>query len=246
MSLQQRLQDADIPFRSEIIKGDCGVFCNTFLDDLFLTKTHYFENGSVPVSNIVGSGHVDYQNIFTWGDFLSRGKRIENAIRLAESNPQYYYDRNEKIGMSYVRVGVDYYIQGGNHRSAVAKFLYFLDNRYTEAIHGVQVVECFIDHEAKSLIEALKESIASAGMNGKITLRINRHTGKRGINKNCVIQQYETSMDFLNTKSKRDIHIENITSEKGKNEIQELIYALNGRRWWSSLFSSNKYAKIIG
>jgi hypothetical protein len=121
-------------------------------------KEHIWErNTSVNVFRIAGSTSSQLTDM-TWLKFLEQNGKMEHNLKLLEDNPRYYIGARKKNPvMSYIQVdGGDYYVnRGGNCRSCIAKFFFFLKG--IVSLHGVEVSHYLIDHEARNIYEALTE-----------------------------------------------------------------------------------------
>ncbi|HAU6733019.1 TPA: hypothetical protein JEL83_002936 [Salmonella enterica subsp. enterica serovar Elisabethville] len=105
----------------------------------FVRRAYWTDSGSVNVFCIRGTDHTDYQGL-TWHEFLHRGRRMDTNIRLLEKNPSYYLGTEvKKPAMHYVSYnGLDWYVSSdGNHRSCLAKFLFY--EQGLTYLHGVSL-----------------------------------------------------------------------------------------------------------
>lgn len=102
---------------------------------------------SVDLSRVIATTHPDYAGS-TWGDLKPRpvGPRAETMKRqslnlsLLEQNPDYYLSRDEKEHWSFYRLGDQYIIETGNHRTIYARF-FLAANGLAPRVHGVSVCD---------------------------------------------------------------------------------------------------------
>jgi hypothetical protein len=243
MTLLERIGERDdIPFKHEKILQ---------FPDLegspFVTEIQFHTNASVPVADIIGSGHTNYVNM-SWIDLLLKGQRTGRYIKMLDTSPDYHYAHNIKASYSFNKIPhVGYFIEDGNNRTAIAKFLFFVDGRYNESIHGVTVNEYFFDEHGIVAFEELQATISAYGYKGKIDALvkqmeiINDDPDNKSLDKH-----YYTRLTVGNTKTNAKFIIENFQDDDGVQKVKRLIHAIKHRKWWSRWFSKNEFAKIIG
>jgi hypothetical protein len=121
------------------------------------------KNESVDLRKVIGTNHPDYSDM-TWGELLPGDPKITEQMECwsrerseAEglmkrgmaclkdlySNPGYYTSTGRKEHWSFSKVGDNYYITEGNHRTVLARFFLHL-NGLPEVIHGVSVTEILV------------------------------------------------------------------------------------------------------
>jgi hypothetical protein len=102
----------------------------------FMTYTHQF-NQNILLRSIVGTAHPDYGDKETWLSMLFNGKRMEKNLSQYLENPKFYENPNRPGKLSYCTLnGSDlYYIENGNHRSTIAKFIFAkAPDKYIEGV----------------------------------------------------------------------------------------------------------------
>lgn len=122
----------------------------------FVRRSYWTDSGSINVFCIRGTDHKDYQGL-TWHEFLHRGRRMDINIRLLEKNPSYYLGTEvKKPAMHYVSYnGLDWYVSSdGNHRSCLAKFLFY--EQGLTYLHGVSLRHYEFDDDLLSVYDALR------------------------------------------------------------------------------------------
>jgi hypothetical protein len=121
--------------------------------------------GSVDLTRVRGTVHSDYSGS-TWLELLptnpddfthleywerlgheGKMKRGWRCLRAMRENPTYYLNEEEKEHWGFYKIGSDYYISEGNHRTVVARFLLALNER-PEIVRGVSVTEFHIQSTA--------------------------------------------------------------------------------------------------
>jgi len=121
----------------------------------FIQEYFWEDQGSVPLGQIVGVSDASCRGL-TWQEFLQRGRRMDLNLVLLEQNPEYYGGSPEKKSLSYLRIddGGYYAYPDGEHRTCIAKFFGFFNQ--VEALQGVTVSLCRLDHEALALFHVLQ------------------------------------------------------------------------------------------
>lgn len=242
MGLRERIQQAgDIPFKDEIILD-----CADLKQNPFLIETRFASNTSIPVSNIIGSSHPNYQGI-SWSNFMAGGKRIESRIKQVDESPEYYYAPGQKDHIGFLKFSNGYFIEAGNHRSVIAKFLFFLDDKYNQYLHGVYVTEYIFDKKGEFLVNDLINTIDSFSYQGIINIAIECiKENKQSVINTEVSSFFHTRITITNSKNNKKIVIKNLQKDKKRQRVQNLITAINQRTWWSRWFSKNEFAKFVG
>lgn len=208
----------------------------------FIIEEFWHDSTSVPVDKIVGTQHPDYIGL-TWEELLHKGKRMHINLPLAEENPDYYYSDVKKLPtMSYNKLGDNYYVAGdGNHRSVIAKFLFFFsDHKYLDE---VSVYEYDIDWIGFNAIERLSESISKKSL--PITLKTVRELVSREDGSGWKRDTYKTTVRLYNHATDSELVFSDIAYTNA-DEIAQLTDAVENRSWFSQWFSSNPYAKFVG
>ena len=134
-----------IPWANKIIESPP---IEEYLIDQFCIETEWKDNTSVNLSLVVGSIHPDYKE-HSWLWLLKHGKRMRENLSLLFSNPQYYFTEDKKLpAMSYLDINNKYYVFiDGNHRTCIAKFLFYLLN-IESVLSGVETYRKVLDIEA--------------------------------------------------------------------------------------------------
>lgn len=124
-----------------------------FLSDLLVpcklppwgAVVEFKEHQTVDLSRVIGT--CEYlDEAATWGDLLGgpkdeapqRLKRLDECVKHLEWNPDYYVDSRGKDDWTFIKVGSDYFIEHGIHRTVVGRC--YLDlTRQPAFVHGVNV-----------------------------------------------------------------------------------------------------------
>lgn len=242
MKLIERINHSNsIPFKHTVIIG-----CNDVKNSPYLIQERFIDNTSVPVSDIIGTCHSNYYGI-TWGDFLLHGQQITSSLANVDTSPEYYYSTEKKDHIGFIKLPNGYFIEEGNHRSAIAKFLFFLDGNYNHSLLGVYVTEHILDTDGKTLVEDLSSIIDKCGFKDIITITLERVPVKNdAANYLKHTNFYCTKLTMFNNKTSSIIVIDGLLKEKSRQKIRDLITAIDKRRWWSHLFSTNEFSKFVG
>ena len=126
--------------------------------------THEEGAGVIDLSKVIGTAHYNYHGN-TWSELLPTNqenyKHLEvflswkeqgrlargwQAMDILERNPDYFISDKVKDNLSYFKVGDEYYINGGNHRTIIGRFLLYLNGR-EEIIKGVNITEVIIPED---------------------------------------------------------------------------------------------------
>lgn len=128
----------------------------------FAVEEYWCGKDSVNVFDVAGTAHPDYQGM-TWLEFLKNGKRMSVNLRLAGTNPDYYFEQELKNPrMYYIRLDGKLYVGGdGNHRTCVARAMFHLlpDGGWRTNLHGVDVREYKTDQALRIACEALAAAL---------------------------------------------------------------------------------------
>lgn len=140
-----------------------------FANDLIICQSDYLDKtaiylhpeynkiqGNVPLDRVVG--HSQMYDEMTWGDCLAGRylKRIDSGLRWLEANPSYYLDSSPKEGVAFTKIGNDYFIITGKHRTVIARFLqYYNQNVFASAspLSNVSIFERTVDYQYMALIK---------------------------------------------------------------------------------------------
>ncbi|MDD4969770.1 MAG: hypothetical protein PHT07_10125 [Paludibacter sp.] len=206
-------------------------------------------NASVPLDRICGSGHPNYAGS-TWRFILESAERINKNLQEAINNPNYYINhaqhQSDSDVISYVKIKDDYYVEAGNHRTTISKFLLPLYGK--TVLDNVTVSEYKIDHELKELYEQLERVIEEAKFENHIILKIESCSvdSKSWINidSNTTLIPHETTLKVTFV-GKDVMSFQDPRSAQTKGKINLLIDAIKLKRSFSRFFSSNPYLKLL-
>lgn len=164
----------------------------------YIVSEYWCEKDSVNIFDVVGTRHPDYIGL-SWEEFLEKGKRMLMNISLVETNPDYYYGDELKLPrMDFEKIDDKYYVGGdGNHRTAIAKFLFYL-NSITN-LSGVTVNELKYDKELYLAISSCETKIREQKLPIEFTLK--RNLIKRDDAANYKRDYYELTLEIRNLKS---------------------------------------------
>jgi len=190
---------------------------------------HYWSySESVNVFQVVGTAHPDYNTGITWIDMLRVGKRMQLNLGLLLSNPDYYFSTERKIpDMQYTKIDNDIYISGeGNHRTAIAKVLFFLTGN--SILHGINYNEFRFDHEMFNLFEELKILIAERRLPMEVTPV--KKTVKRDDTPGWMKEYYENFLKIKDYKTQTEILL---NKEQAKEYLDKLKKKSKKFPFWS-------------
>lgn len=122
-----------------------GKYINS--NNICLTSGQCYYRGDIPMDKIVGIDQMYGDG--TWGDCLEGTwlKRIAENLDELRSNPGYYLNAQHEY-LSFIKVGEDYFISEGKHRSILARFLAHFNPEIfagTSPLRNVPITEYFID-----------------------------------------------------------------------------------------------------
>lgn len=127
----------------------------------FLTENRWEDSASINVFSVIGTQHPEYAGLPSWIRLLEIGKRMYLNLPLFKQKPEYYFEKTKKIpSMYYLSINSgEYYIGAdGNHRTAIAKAAFFLEQT-DGSIHGVTLNSFKVDLELKKCFENINETI---------------------------------------------------------------------------------------
>lgn len=235
----QRVAGSSAPFKNTVIQK----FSEHDLPKDFIIEEIWHDDAAIPVDKIVGTQHVDYIGI-TWEELLHQGKRMHINLPLVRQNPDYYFSDEKKLPtMSFNKHNDLYYVAGdGNHRSAIAKFLFFFESQ--RLLTHVSVYEYVVDWEGHNAIENLTETILKSGMH--FTVKTNREAVERDDSSGYKNDRFMTCVLIRNHSTNNIFEIKNLTAVDSINKIKLLSAAISGRTFFSRWFSKNPFAKFVG
>lgn len=156
------MKETPPPFGSEKL---ISFSLKEYKDDLYYQS--FIADGEVNLAKVKGTCHSDYYG-YTWQELLpsnpddylhldkskrhthqGKMKRGWNCIYDMRENPNYYLENCPKDNWSFYKMGENYYISEGNHRTVIARFLLSL-NGYPEIIRGIPVIELRSIQKSKS------------------------------------------------------------------------------------------------
>lgn len=197
----------------EKISLDTQSFCNKTIADkaeienlfLFARKKSWFNSACVNVFDVIGTAHPDYAG-HTWKYLILNGKRMEENIRLLVENPKYYIlEERKDPTMYYTQVGDKIYIgDDGNHRTVLAKILFFRNSQ--SQIHGINLTKYEVDLDFKERYEELCRAILDKPFQMKIISKtLQREDGAGWM-------QEEISLRLIveNSSNRRKVILENL------------------------------------
>ncbi|MDI4652625.1 MULTISPECIES: hypothetical protein [Pseudoalteromonas] len=116
-------------------------------NNICLTSEQRYFRGDIPMDKIVGIDQMYGDG--TWGECLEGKwlKRIASNLEELRANPEYFLS-DQHHNLSFIKVGDNYFISEGKHRSVIARFLaHFNPERFTgvSPLRNVSITEYFID-----------------------------------------------------------------------------------------------------
>ena len=138
----------------------------------FLVEKRWEDSTSVNVFSVTGTQHPDYAGLNSLIRLLEVGKSMYLNLPLFKQKPEYYFEKIKKIpSMYYLSInGGEYYIGAdGNHRTAIAKAAFFLDE--TDGfLHGVTLNSFKADLELKKCFENINETVKKRNLSLYVTV----------------------------------------------------------------------------
>lgn len=239
-SFIERVRDTEIPFKSNVIER----FSIHDLHKDFVIEEHSTDNDSILVDDIAGTDHDSYVGL-TWEEMLHKGERMYTNLPLVENNPQYYYTIGRKDNkINFAKFNGKYYVIGaGNHRSAIAKFLFFFSgHRY---LHSVHVDEYKMDARGFDAIESITECIEEKGLKN-LSVKKWREIVREESGVDWKKNYFQTVVQIKNHTSNEIILIKDLLDPQSFHSLKRLHYAIKKRSKFSRWFSTNPYAKFVG
>lgn len=204
---------------------------------------------SVPLSRICGSDHPNYAGR-TWRFILEDAERISRNLQEAIDNPDYYTNHAQCLSdsdeIAYVKINDDYYVEAGNHRTTISKFLLPMYGR--DILENVTVFEYKIDYALKELFEQLERVIKEEKFENHIIPKIESNSVNAenwiNINSNTTVIPHEITLKvrFI---GKEVILFKDPRAAQTKRELLLLIDAIRLKRTFLRFFSSNPYLKLL-
>lgn len=167
----------------------------------FVTDKYWSSQHSINVFSVVGTQHPDYAGM-TWLEFLQRGKRMRQNLRLHALNRDYYFDTAVKQPpIYYVSMdGLRWYVAGdGNHRTCIARFDFH--GAGSTMLHGVHLEDYRVDWTFWRLYQNLKQVLGD-----KVVITPQRRCIARKDTGGWMHENYEISL-LLNEKG-REIRLD--------------------------------------
>lgn len=113
--------------------------------------------GSVDLTKVVGATHPNYGGL-DWGTlkpvedrdqcYLARSKDILFNLK---KTPEYYLSQEKKQGWAFFKIGDEYYIDEGVHRTVLAR-LFLSANQLPQVVHGVTITEAIWKDEQSEAV----------------------------------------------------------------------------------------------
>lgn len=186
-----------------------GVWDDTLLRQHsdFLRRHYWTESGCIDVFCIKSTAHPDYQGL-SWFEFLHQGKHMSRNIALLESNPAYYTAMVTKKPVMCFNSsnGIELFTGAdGNHRSALARFLFHEQEKY--CLHGVQLNHYEFNEPLLTVyLVLLKELSLHTAHGSHVDMNVNRIHRCREDNPGWKTDFYTTSLYFSTGSWSRDCH----------------------------------------
>lgn len=197
---------------------------------------HYWANSySVNVFEVVGTAHPDYIGL-SWIDMLKEGKRMRLNLSLLASNPDYYYEQEKKEPvMNYTKINNEIYIsQEGNHRTAIAKVLFYHTGHYM--IHGIDYNEYGVDFNMIKLFEDVKDLLLKKLPHTDI--EVIRTALKRDDTAGWMKDYYKISFIITNYKKQKSIEV-------SPEELYQIRFKISEVNLFKRLIEKSKIRKIL-
>lgn len=218
-------------------------FSEHWLPSAFIQSIRWDDHVTIDVNDIIGTQHPDYIGL-TWEQLLHEGKRMHINIPLVVSNPQYYWGTRKKLPtMSFNRYNEKYYVGGdGNHRSAIAKFIFAINGNTKTTLDGVSTTEYKADIETFNLFEEIKASAIEKRL--PLIFKSEKRLVSRDDAPGWKVDYFETELLVRNAESNKSVSIK--IGQNHTAALDELLLAIKNRLFFSKWISSNKYAALVG
>lgn len=188
----------------------------------FIYEHYWASHATINIFRVTGTQHPDYIGM-SWLDFLGKGKRMSLNHRLYEDNPDYYDSCGKKEPTMYFQSidGGELYVgQDGNHRTAIAKAIFYLEG--DPSLHGVEVNDYRVDWKMKDLYDRVDRIIKGKGLPYHIQ-PVTKAFG-RDDSGGWMVEKYEIKVKVFNTKTGN----ETILDAEGLNKFSEKIQKSRG------------------
>ena len=173
------------------------------LPDDFCYEIVHSYGVSIDVSSVVGTSHTDYVNktILSLLDARCGYKRVSLNLTTYDMNSNYYFSSEGKSDMSFSRVNNgEWYITGeGNHRTALAKIVLFLDGNGSSILHGVTLSDYMVDWQFMEEFEKLRAFVEENRLPYYVEPK--REQIEKDSCDNKIIRRFKTNIFFSNRKT---------------------------------------------
>lgn len=204
---------------------------NIYLKD---EKEHFV--APIPLERVIGIDQM-YGDDATWGDCLEGRwlKRLTHNLTDLNRNPDYYLSDAEMDGLSFNKVGENYFIRTGKHRTIIAKFLAHFNPEVFSGRSPFQqasVTEYFVDTEFTDLKRRFEE-IAKKYPALSFTVQ---HTTSEGDTSFLMVRELDSSRNFAGF---------------SRSQANEILSALENPsvmskwKWWHSDYCPNDIYSFI-
>lgn len=213
------------------------------IDPFVCEEVHRFD-ATVPLNDICGTAHPSYSGR-TWGYILEGAKKIDRNLEQAINNPDYYIKHTvaSSDAISYIKIRDKYYIEAGNHRSTIAKFL--LPAFGMSEINNVTVCEFKIDEVLKELVYRLEQAIEGRGLISWSVVISNQTKKKEDWVSDKYMQIIPHNVSIQIVSRDKPIVFSNPCLDETKKEIELLIEAINMKSFFARISSKNPYLKYL-
>lgn len=114
----------------------------------------------IPLKKVIGIDQM-YGDM-KWGDCLNGKylKRINRNLQELERSPEYYLSDIEKSGLSFKKIGDEYFINTGKHRVVIARFLEHFNSSVFQnrsPLRNAEIHEYSLDYEFMNIKSAVAE-----------------------------------------------------------------------------------------
>jgi|SaaInl8_200m_RNA_FD_contig_31_2739267_length_1089_multi_4_in_0_out_0_1 hypothetical protein len=203
-------------------------------DDMrFVVKKEIIPSGSINVNTIVGSDNEEYTGL-SWKELLVSGEKMREHILQAESNPEYYHNKNIKEGIAFITVDDKNYTTGtGNNRSCIAKFLLF--NAEDSHIHGVRITKYSIDNSILEQYKTIKHLFSAKPYFKHITFKFKETIERQS---SALTYEYDLKFTLHNTRADKEYTVL-------FDEFSKIEEAVKSYKWTSKFYTNNNYLEAI-
>ena len=208
--------------RNSILNLEIEEYPGNLVSGPFIIREKWENNKTINVFDVIGTAHPDYVGI-SWIQMLKMGKRMKTVnLPLLEQNPDYYFEEIQKDPpIEYTKINDKLYISGdGNHRTSIAKILFYFLGR-SELI-GINYREVEIDFEAMELVKYAQGLIAEKKL--PLVVEVKRKPIKRKDGPGWSEDFFLLEFEIVNTRKFRKVQLDSDEFKQFVAEIRKVNF----------------------